>query len=241
MSEPTETRDSRYLPTEGNLREHFRGSHEELVGRIFDAMARYTPFIYPDERFKLVRPENVPSFIGSPVASLHFLEFIVGLLQPKRILEVGTYTGLATLYMASSMPADGEIVTLEKYPLFAQTAKQNFEANGKSAVIRCLAGDAWESLSIVESEGAPFDLIFLDGNKERYGEYFPRLLPLLGDGGLFIADNAFAQGDVLNGTPVTEKGKGVTDFLERCKELDNWRRFLLPFIDGSLFMYKVKR
>jgi predicted O-methyltransferase YrrM len=237
--EPNERRDSRFLPTEGNLCSLFSGADDELVTRIFSAMERYTCFSYPDERFDLVRPEHVPSFLASPVASLHFLEFLVALLRPMRILELGTNTGLSALYMASTLPPGGEIVTLERYPIFADTARRNFAANGKADVIRCIVGDAWETLAGLEAEAVLFDLIFLDANKERYDQYFPRLAALLRVGGLFIVDDAFAQGDVLNDTPATEKGAGVLRFLEATRHAENWQRFLLPFFDGSLFMCKL--
>ena len=236
-SEPTEQRDSRYLPTE--LHGLFAGPKDYLVSGIFNAMARYAPFVYPDEKFFVARSENAPSLLASPVASLTFLEFLVAVLQPMRILEIGTYVGLSALYMASTLPSGGQITTLEKYPRFADIARNNFTANGKDNVIRCITGDAWETLSTLEAEAQPFDFMFLDGDKERYADYFPRLAQLLRVGGLLVVDNAFFYCDVLNDPPVTEKGAGVLRFLEVTRGLKNWRRCLLPFVDGLVLMHKM--
>lgn len=238
MIKPSTVRFAQYLPTDGSFREYFKGSNEALERRMFDAMAMVAGMRDAEDRFDII---NTAPINFSPPASLYFLEFLVGLLRPKRILEVGTLVGASALFMAAALPAGGEIVTLEKHPDAANCAERNFHANGKEQLIRVIRGDAWESLALLEAEGKPFDFVFLDANKERYWEYFERLAPLLSPGGLFMVDDTFMAGDVFNDPVTTEKGAGVLRLLENVSRLgDDWARILLPLIDGYLLLYKKR-
>lgn len=242
MQEQSDISFSDYLPTQGAFREYFSGSTNELTARIFNAMTDCSGFQHAETRFNISFPEqNVPfGYTPSPPASLHLLEFLVALLQPRHVLEVGTYLGISSLYMAQGLPRGGDIITLEKYDIFAEAARRNFAANGASDRITCITGDAWESIQLLESDGRVFDLIFLDANKERYLDYFNRLAGLLVPGGLFIVDDAFMQGDVFNEAPKTAKGVGVRALLDVCHGLEGWGRFVLPLSDGFLLLLKPR-
>ncbi len=234
--EPSAMRFTQYMPTDGSFREYFTGSGEQLERRMFDAIAMVGGMRDAEDRFDIV---NTSPINFSPPASLYFLEFLVGLLRPKRILEIGTLVGASALFMAATLPAGGEIVTLEVHPDAVACAERNFKANGKDTVIRCIPGNAWDSLARLESEGKPFDFVFLDANKERYWEYFERLAPMLAPGGLFMVDDVFMQGDIFNEPPTTEKGEGVVRLLHNVSRLGpEWGRILLPLIDGYLLLYK---
>jgi caffeoyl-CoA O-methyltransferase/O-methyltransferase len=83
-----------------------------------------------------------------------------------------------------------------------------------------------------------FDVVFIDGNKERYADYFHMTEPLVRKGGVIVVDDSFFHGDVLNAKPNGEKGKGVRDMLDVAEKLSNWPRILLPVSNGLLLLCK---
>jgi predicted O-methyltransferase YrrM len=161
---------------------------------------------------------------------------LILLKKPKKVLEIGTFIGLSTMCMAKCLPEGGQIITLEKFDYFCRIAEQNFQNNGLTDKIKIIEGDALEELKKLQSE--KFDFIFVDGNKEKYKEYFELLEPYLEDGGLFVVDDVLFHGDVLNELPKTEKGKGVKKFLETVKSREDYIKILLPIRNGMMLMYK---
>src|ERR1700729_2555292 len=102
---PSGMRFTQYMPTDGSFREYFTGSGGELERRVVHPMAMVPEVRDAEDRFDLV---NASPINFSPPASLYFLEFLVGLLRPKRILEIGTLVGASALFMAAGLPEDGE-------------------------------------------------------------------------------------------------------------------------------------
>ena len=151
--------------------------------------------------------------MASNPVQLRLLDLIVRLLQPKRIIEIGAFIGLSAMTMARAMPAGGKLTTIEKFDHFADICRRNFEANGLADRITVVQGDAFEALDKVP-KGELFDLAFIDGNKERYADYFEMLEPRVRSGGLILVDDVFFHGDVLNAKPTTEKGEGCKRFME---------------------------
>lgn len=128
------------------------------------------------------------------------LAMLVALSSANRVLEIGCFTGYATLAMAAALPEGGEVLTLERDPEVAQIARDNFAAapltmTGK---IWLVEGEAMEELARLGEEGASFDLVFLDANKKQYSNYLAALLDrgLLKVGGLLVVDNVLWKGMV---------------------------------------------
>lgn len=126
---------------------------------------------------------------GELLASLVFA------LQPRRILEVGTFTGYSALCMAQTMPPDAEIITCELDPHHAAIARKHFEASPWRTQITLLEGLAIDSISDLPG---PFDLVFLDADKPGYVDYYEAVLPKLATHGLILADNVLQFGGVAN-------------------------------------------
>ncbi|MBA3780245.1 MAG: class I SAM-dependent methyltransferase [Nocardioides sp.] len=131
----------------------------------------------------------VGSLEGELLASLVFA------LQPRRILEIGTFTGYSALCLAQTMPADAELVTCELDPLHASIARKHFSSSPWAERITLLEGPASES--VVGLEG-PFDLVFIDADKPGYVAYYEAVLPKLAPHGLILADNVLQFGGVAN-------------------------------------------
>jgi len=123
-----------------------------------------------------------------------FLRLLVQLTGARRILEIGMFTGYSALSMAEVLPEDGEIITCDTNERYAGIARRYFEKSLSGEKITIKIGEALQSLKKISG---PFDLIFLDADKKNYPEYYRVLHPLLKVGGLFVIDNAFWDGKVI--------------------------------------------
>ncbi len=226
------------LPTQPILSELFQGSETDLLSAMYAAVMNYAALELPTDEFKIERSDriSVEEMASSPTM-LRLLQCLIRIRRPKRILEIGAFLGISAMYMAKALDEDGKLVSIEKFDHFAEIARRNFEANGLSEKIQLINGDAFEVLRTFPVDER-FDLIFLDGNKERYDDYFSILDPLLLSGGLFITDDVFFHGDALNSSPKTEKGAGVRRFLELTTTYKNYHRVILPVANGFMLMLK---
>ncbi|MEE4257561.1 MAG: O-methyltransferase [Bacteroidales bacterium] len=159
-----------------------------------------------------------------------FLAFMSRLLRPKRILEIGTYTGYSAICLAEGLAEKGELITIDKNPEVAGIAVRYFEQAGLGNVITRIEGDA---LEIIPSLEGTFDLVFLDADKENYPEYLDIVLEKLSPGGLIMIDNTLWGGKVLrpahSGDRETEGIQKLNKMLSEDPKLES---FLLPLRDG---------
>ena len=165
------------------------------------------------------------------------LSMIARLIQPKTIVEVGTYTGYATLCLAEGLVADGKIYTIEIDPEVADFAWDYIAQSPYKDQVVQLIGDGVETLESLEV--GPVDLAFLDAQKEQYLEYYHRILPKMRSGGLIIADNVLWSGHVTEkskGDTNTEALKAFNDFIYNDSRVE---KVLLPVRDG-LFLVRKK-
>jgi caffeoyl-CoA O-methyltransferase len=122
------------------------------------------------------------------------LSLLVAISGARRVLEIGTFTGYSALWMATAMPSDGQLVTLEQRSDHAAKASELLAAAGVGNRVSVLTGPALESLASLEG---PFDLAFIDADKTGYPAYFEAVVPLMRPGGLIVADNVLRYGRVL--------------------------------------------
>jgi predicted O-methyltransferase YrrM len=108
----------------------------------------------------------------------------------RRILELGTLGGYSTIWLARALPAEGKLISLEIDRRYAEVARRNLERAGLAGKVEVRVGPALESLARLESQGeAPFDLVFIDADKEGYVDYLRKTMPLLREGSLVLGDN----------------------------------------------------
>ena len=125
-----------------------------------------------------------------------FLSFLVFMKKAQRVLEIGTFTGWSSIAMASALPPTGTLVTCDMNEETTAIARRFAEEAGVADRIEYRVGPASETLASLEG---PFDLVFLDANKDGYVDYYEALLPLLADDGVIVADNtlfALLDGDI---------------------------------------------
>lgn len=123
-----------------------------------------------------------------------FLRFLLTLVRPQSILEVGTAVGFSALLMSEYAPAHCKITTIEKYEKRIPVAEENFRRAGREEQITLLAGDAADILRDMEGS---YDFIFMDAAKGQYLNFLPDILRLMAPGGLLVSDNVLQEGDIL--------------------------------------------
>jgi caffeoyl-CoA O-methyltransferase len=124
-----------------------------------------------------------------------FLELLVAATGARRVLEVGTFTGYASLSMAAALPPDGRIDTLDIEPKHAEVAQRYFDRSPHGEKINLHLGPAVETIATLEGE---FDLVFIDADKPNYDRYYEAVLPRLAKRGLIAIDNTLWSGRVLD-------------------------------------------
>ena len=154
---------------------------------------------------------GLPSIAVTPNQG-RLLELLVSIHGARRVLELGTLGGYSTIWLARGLPAGGHLVTLEANPRYAEVALANIAAAGLAEVVQLRVGPALETLPELAAEGGPFDLIFIDADKQNYPGYLEWSLKLSRPGTLLIADNVVRDGAILD---ADTGGEGDEDRLLR--------------------------
>lgn len=165
-----------------------------------------------------------------------FLEIISKLVQPRRILEIGTMVGYSTICLAKGLVMDGVLHTIELREEDAAIARRHFEQAGLAQQIQLHVGDARQIIPQLAEE---WDLVFLDADKTGYAEYYHLVLPRLRKGGLLLADNVLFHGEVLKEELKGKNPKAVQAFNELIAADDRVEKIMLTLRDG-LFLIRKK-
>lgn len=141
-----------------------------------------------------------------------FLNLLAKMVGARRILELGTLAGFSTIWLARALPADGRLVTLEFSPEHARVARENIAAAGQGGKVEVIVGAALDTLPKLTARGeAPFDLVFIDADKENYSAYLDWVLKLTRPGSVILGDNVIRGGAVMAADAVG-MAKGAADF-----------------------------
>ena len=174
-----------------------------------------------------------PQMTGGLVEA-RLLEAFVVATRARRVLEIGTFTGVSALSMAARLPADGIVVTLESDPAVAAIARRHFDASPHGSRIELIEGDARRTLDTLEG---PFDLVFLDAWKSDYPAYFEAVLPKLAPHGIIVADNLFRQGAVLAADD-DEQARALRAFADLVQQDPRVDNALLTVGDGLMVIWR---
>lgn len=143
-----------------------------------------------------------------------FLHILAKLNNPKKILEIGTLGGYSTIWLARALQKGGQLISLELDQHHADVALANISNAGLGNAVKIRVGNALEELPKLKKEGAgPFDVIFIDADKEPYAEYFELSLQLSRPGTLIIADNVVREGKILEENSTDTNVTGVKRFI----------------------------
>lgn len=158
------------------------------------------------------------------------LSMISKLIRPKTILELGTFTGYATLCLAEGLQANGEIHTIDVNEELVDFQRKYFDRSDYGKQIHQHLGNA---LDIIPTLNKTFDLVFIDADKPNYSNYFHAIIDKLNSGGIIISDNVLWHGKVIEKLdPKDISTKAVLDFNTLLKSDDRIETVMLPIRDG---------
>jgi len=171
------------------------------------------------------------------ISQSQFLHLIIKISNIKKVLEIGTFTGLSTLSMALALSDDGKIIALDKNEETNKVAIDFFKKANQDHKIKSLIKPALESLDEIKNE--KFDLVFIDADKINYIEYYERSLQLLNKNGLIIIDNVLWYGEVVNENNTDKFTKNIKEFNDHISKDTRVEKLIIPLGDGMTVCRKL--
>lgn len=176
-----------------------------------------------------------PRMASGPVQG-RFLQILCQLMQPKKVLEIGTFTGFATICMARGMAPDGLLTTIEANEEYEGMIRKYLDRAGVADRVKLIIGDAKEVIPTLENG---FDLVFIDADKISYPKYYDLVMEKLNPGGIILSDNVLWEGKVLNVNTKERDTKAIREFNEKVQNDPRVENVLLPLRDGLMMIRKV--
>jgi predicted O-methyltransferase YrrM len=181
-----------------------------------------------EEALREAEREGLPS-INVSATEGKLLQMLVGISGARRVLEIGTLGGYSAIHFARALPEEGALISLELDEHHAEVARRNVERAGLSARVEIRVGDARQSLQgLVENGEGPYDLIFIDADKEGYPEYLDWSLRLSHPGTVILGDNAIREGGVID--PDDSSSRAMREFNQKLAEDPRLSAIVLPLI-----------
>jgi caffeoyl-CoA O-methyltransferase len=178
-------------------------------------------------------------FINPNMATGHlqgkFLEFISMMIRPENILEVGTFTGYSTICLAKGLKPGGKLITIELNDEMTAFSHSYFCRAGMDSKITQLTGNA---LDIIPGLDIMFDLVFIDGDKREYVEYYRLIIDKVKPGGFILADNVLWGGKVLEKMTTDPQALGIIDFNEMIRNETIIEYVIIAIRDGLMLIKK---
>lgn len=199
-------------------------SHSDNEGDLLSALNR-------DANVNLLRPRMLSGHLQGRI-----LKMFCRMLNPRRVLEIGTYTGYATLCMAEGMQEGALIHTLEINDEMEDFIMKYLSRSPHKEKICVHFGDA---MTLIPQFDETFDLVFIDADKRLYSAYYDLVFPKVRPGGLILADNTLWDGKVVQEEPASDKQtQGILAFNEKIKHDDRVEKVILPLRDGLTMIWK---
>ena len=173
------------------------------------------------------------------ISQCHFLHLIIKISNIKKILEIGTFTGLSALTMSLSLPSDGSLITLDKNEERSKIASNFFKKAKQESKIKTIVGSALENIGNFKKQKKKFDLVFIDADKENYKNYYDQCLDLIEKKGLIVVDNVLWHGEVVD-TKIQDKFTTIirefNSYINKDKRTEN---LIIPVGDGFTVCRKL--
>lgn len=178
-------------------------------------------------------------FVNPNMATGHlqgkFLEFISRMIKPEYILEIGTFTGYSAICLARGLRSGGRVITLEVNDELSAFARSYFTRAGLGSEITQVIGKAQE---IIPSLDMMFDLIFIDGDKREYTEYYRLAIDKLRPGGFILADNVLWGGKAMDPESTDPQAMGILSFNDLIKNDTTIEKLIIPLRDGLMLIHR---
>lgn len=163
------------------------------------------------------------------------LEMVSHMLRPRRVLEIGTFTGYSALCLAAGMPPEGQLHTIELREADAKLARGYFDRSAFREQIILHLGNA---LEIIPGLNETWDLVFIDADKPGYEAYFNLVLPRIRENGFILADNIFFHGQALEAEPKGKNARAIKAFNEMIRAREDIDKLVFTLRDGLYLIRK---
>lgn len=205
--------------------EEYASLHSSAEPGVLQRLSRET-------QAKILKPRMLSGHLQG-----RLLSFISRLVQPRYILEIGTYTAYSAICLAEGLQKGGLLHTIDHNAELEEFAAKYIKEAGYAGIIVQHIGEALEVLPGLDSS---FDLVFIDADKENYVNYFKLIFPKLRKGGIVLADNALWSGKVCAPEEeMDDETRGIHQFNTFIRAHDGVRHLLLPFRDGLMMIEKT--
>jgi len=205
--------------------DEYISTHSTPENDILEAITR-------DTHVHVLNPHMLSGHIQGRVLSM-----FSHMLRPRRILELGTFTGYSALCLAEGLTPDGKLITIEHNDELEDTIRRNLSKSPLGNKIELHIGDCKSEIGNLEGH---FDLVFIDADKREYCDYIDLVYPLVPVGGFILADNTLWDGHIID--PAYDKDKqtlGLRAFNDKIKEDNRFEQVILPLRDGLTIIRRI--
>ena len=217
------------------------GKNLEITTLLEEYVEKFSHSLHPIQKEIISYNESLGDIkrMQIAVSQCYFLQLIIKISKSKKILEVGTFTGLSALSMSLALPDDGSLIALDKNSETNKIAIDFFKRAKQEKKIKTIIKPAIESMEALKKENNYFDIVFIDADKDNYKKYYDNSLELIKKNGIIIIDNVLWYGEVANKYNNEKYTNIIRDFNIHVKNDKKTEQVIIPLGDGFTICRKL--
>ena len=217
------------------------GKNLEITSLLEKYIENFSQSLHPIQREIISYNESLGDIKRMQISKsqCQFLELIINVSNAKKLLEIGTFTGLSTLSMSLALPDEGSIIALDKNIETNKIANDFFKKANQDKKIRTIVKPALETLEELKNDNLMFDIIFIDADKDNYKNYYDKAMQMTKTGGLIIIDNVLWHGEVADKENNEKFTNIIREFNIHVKNDNRVEQIILPIGDGLTICRKL--
>ena len=187
--------------------------------------------VFRETHRRVVNPNMVSGHLQGS-----FLTMLIRMTKPLNVLEIGTYTGYSAICIASALAEGATLHTIERNDELEELSSAFIKKSGYGERIKMYTGDARDIIPTIEGD---FDIVFIDGDKREYVEYYSLVIDRIKEGGFILADNVLWDGKVLEDDVSDPMTRGIKSFNELIRDDTRVENSIVPIRDGLMIIRKI--
>ena len=217
------------------------GKNLEITTLLEEYIEKFSHSLHPIQKEIISYNESLGDIkrMQIAVSQCYFLQLIIKISKSKKILEVGTFTGLSALSMSLALPDDGSLIALDKNSETNKIAIDFFKRAKQEKKIKTIIKPAIESIEALKKENNYFDIVFIDADKDNYKKYYDNSLELIKKNGIIIIDNVLWYGEVADKYNNEKYTNIIRDFNIHVKNDKKTEQVIIPLGDGFTICRKL--